>query len=246
MAAVGTGNVRNGIATMTLGTSGVLSVFTDEQPRGYPPIVQIQNTIPNGWIPTVCTMNATSTTTAVQRLFDVDLNLFSSEMESAPVGSEGMVMLPFLNGERMPPLPQAKGAIVGLTLGNFSRQNMVRSSAEAVIYSLRWGYDMLREKGIELQQVRLVGGGSNSKPWRQIVADVLGVEVVAPQNKEAGALGGIIQAMSVSGEGDVRFLCQEHVKLDETKHALPNPENVSRYEDLYGRFLAHRKSLFGI
>lgn len=246
MAAVGTGNVQNGIATVTLGTSGVLSVFTGERPEGYPSMVQIQNTIPNGWIPTVCTMNATSTTAALQQLFEVDLKLFNSEMESAPVGSEGVMMLPFLNGERMPSLPQAKGVISGLTIGNISRRNLIRASAEAVIYGLRWGYDALQEKGIVLNQVRLVGGGSKSKPWRQIVADVLDVEVVGPQNKEAGAFGGIIQAMSVSGEGDVSTLCKDHIRVDEMKHAIPNRESVSEYEKYYRAYLAQRKSIFNL
>ncbi len=246
MAAVGTGNVQKGMATITLGTSGVLSVFTDERPTGYPAIVQIQNTIPNGWIPTVCTMNATSTTSAVQQLFEVDLELFNAEMQSAPVGSEGIVFLPFLNGERMPSLPQAKGVLAGLTVGNFSRRNVIRASAESVIYGLRWGYEILHEKGIALNQVRLVGGGSNSQPWRQIVADVLKVEVVGPKNKEAGALGAIIQAMSVHGEGDISSLCREHIRLDETKHAMPNVENAAAYDEYYHSYLVHRKAVFGI
>ena len=246
MAAVGTGNVQNGIATVTLGTSGVLSVFTDELPEGYPAMVQIQNAIPNGWIPTVCTMNATSTTTAVQKLFEIDLELFNTEMQSAPVGSDGVTLLPFLNGERMPPLPQAKGIILGLTLGNISRRNLIRASAEAVVYGLRWGCEALHKKGVVLHQIRLVGGGSNSRPWRQIVADVLNVEVVSPQNKEAGALGAIIQAMAVSEEGDIRSLCKEHIELDKTKYAVPKSRNVAEYNEHYSSYLAGRKAVFGI
>ena len=246
MAAVGTGNVESGIATVTLGTSGVLSVFTDQAPEGYPSIVQIQNSLPNGWLPTVCTMNATSTTGAVQQLLAMDLTEFDQEMESAAIGSEGIIMFPFFNGERMPPLPHANGLISGLTTSNMSRRNLIRASAEAVVLGLRWGYDLLREKGIELREVRLVGGGSNSRPWRQIVADVLNVEVLVPQSKEAGALGAAIQAMAACGEGEVPALCKRHVRLDERKRGRPVPENVTRYEELYQSYLMQRRVFFGL
>lgn len=244
MAAVGTGNVETGIATMNLGTSGVLSVFTDQKPVGYPEIIQIQNAIPNGWIPTTCTMNAASTTTVVQELLGLDIATFDRDIAASPIGAEGMIMLPFLNGERMPSLPEARGSIYGLTIKNFTRQNCVRSSAEAVAFGLRWGCDLLRSKGISFRQLRLVGGGSNSAPWRQIIADVFDAEIIGIKGKEAGAFGGIIQTMSICKEGSVSELCKKHIALDEKKHTLPNKENVKKYEDIYYSYLDIRKQIY--
>jgi xylulokinase len=244
MAAVGTGNVETGIATMNLGTSGVLSVFTDQKPVGYPEIIQIQNAIPNGWIPTTCTMNAASTTTVVQELFGLDIAAFDTDIAASSIGAEGIIMLPFLNGERMPSLPEARGSIYGLTIKNFTRQNCVRSCAEAVAFSLRWGCDLLRSKGISFHQLRLVGGGSNSAPWRQIIADVFDAEIIGIKGKEAGAFGGIIQAMSICKEGSVSELCKKHITLDEKKHTLPNKENVKKYEDTYYSYLDIRKQIY--
>ncbi|MDR2095107.1 MAG: xylulokinase [Treponema sp.] len=244
MAAVGTGNVESGIATMNLGTSGVVSIFIDQQPEGYPEIVQIQNTIPNGWIPTICTMNATSTTTAIQELFALDLPAFDANMAAAPIGAEGVVIFPFFNGERMPSLPSARGCISGLNLKNFTRANCIRAVAEAIAFSLRWGCDLLRQKGISFHQLRLVGGGSNSAPWRQIIADVFDVGIIGVQGKEAGAFGGVIQAMSVRGEGPVPGICKKHIILNEKKRAAPNKGHVQIYETLYHDYLRLRKELY--
>jgi xylulokinase len=244
MAAVGTGNVQTGIATMNLGTSGVFGVFTDRKPVGYPEIIQIQNSIPNGWITTICTMNSTSTTTAIQELLRVEICEFDAHMAASPLGADGVIMHPFFNGERVPTLPDAKGNISGLTINNFSRQNFIRAAAESVAFGLRWGADLLRGKGISFQQLRLVGGGSNSAPWRQIIADVFDAEIIGVEGKEAGAFGGIIQAMNLCKEGSVPELCAKHVILDYKKHTLPIREHVKEYEKIYGHYLDLRKQLY--
>jgi xylulokinase len=245
MAAVGTGNVEEGIATMNLGTSGVFSVFTGQKPAGYPEIIQIQNSIPDGWIPTICTMNATSTTTVVQELFSLDLNTFDGEMSSSPAGAGGVFMFPFFNGERMPSLPSSRAYIGGLNIENFTRPNIIRAAAESVAFSLRWGYDLLRERGVSFHQLRLVGGGSNSAPWRQIIADVFDAEIVGVQGKEAGAFGGIIQAMGARKEGSIPELCVKHIILNEKKHVLPDKGRVRKYGEIYRQYLKTRIELYG-
>ncbi|GHU14228.1 xylulose kinase [Spirochaetia bacterium] len=244
MAAVGTGNVEPGIATMNLGTSGVLSVFTNQKPEGYPEIIQIQNSIPDGWIPTACTMNAASTTTAMQKLFNLDIAVFDADMAASPIGAEGVRMLPFFNGERFPSLPESRGSIHGLTIKNFTRQNCIRAAAESVAFGLLWGCDLLRGKGLSFSQLRLVGGGSNSVPWRQIIADVFDAEIIGIKGKEAGAFGGIIQAMSICGEGSVPELCAKHIALDDRKHTIPNKENVKKYKEIYKTYMAIRELIY--
>ena len=244
-AAVGTGIVKNGVGTINLGTSGVLSVYTDAAPSRYPSIIQIQNLISNSWIPTVCTMNATSTTTAIQNLFALDLKTFDAKLAAAQPGADGIIMLPFFNGERMPPLPHAKGSITGLTIANITQENIIRAAAESVAFGLRWGYDLLKEKGIRLYQMAVVGGGSNSEPWRQIIADIFQVELVSPENKEAGSLGAVILAMSACGEGDIQTLCEAHVSFSDKK-IIPKKENAARYEDVYNAYLAELKAHYTI
>jgi sugar (pentulose or hexulose) kinase len=83
-------------------------------------------------------MNATSTTTAIQKLFGINIATFDAEMVASPIGAESMIMFPFLNGERMPNLPEAKGSMYGLTMKNFTRRNCIRAAAESVAFGLRW------------------------------------------------------------------------------------------------------------
>jgi len=246
MAACGTGNVREGAATMTLGTSGVLSVFTGTPPAGCPEIVQIQNTLPSGWLPTICIMNATSATTAVQRLFGLDLKTFDAELAAASAGAGGIIMFPFFSGERMPALESESGAVTGLTAQNFSRANLIRACAESVAFALRWGRGLLRERGADFRELRLVGGGSNSAPWRQIIADVFNTGVTGVKGREAGAFGGIIQAMCACGEGDIPSLCEAHIRLDDEKRALPDRDAAAEYDGIYEKYLALRNKLYGV
>ncbi|MDR1788405.1 MAG: xylulokinase [Treponema sp.] len=246
MAAVGAGSVQNGIATVTLGTSGVLSVFTDTPPVGCPGIVQIQNSMPSGWLPTVCSMNATAVTTALQSLFGMDLRRVDAAMAAAPPCAQGVTMFPFFNGERAPALESERGAVTGLAIQNMSPENLIRAGAEAVAYGLRWGRDLLAERGAAFHSLRLVGGGSNSAPWRQIIADVFAAEVTGLRGREAGAFGGVLQAMALCGEGDLPTLCGEHVQCDDTKRALPQASAVSAYEEGYTRYLQLRKKLYGV
>ena len=91
----------------------------------------------------------------------------------------------------------------------------------------------------------IVGGGSNSEPWRQIIADIFQVELVSPENKEAGSLGAVILAMSACGEGDIQSLCQEHVSFSDKK-IVPKKENAAPYEDVYRAYLAARKSYYDL
>jgi len=246
MTAIGTGNVTAGIATLTLGTSGVFSTYIQETPFDYPKIVQMQNAVNKGWLPTVCTMNAASTINAVKELLNIDLKELDDEMDKGEIGSEGIVFLPFLNGERMPALPHSHGSITGLTIKNCTRANLIRASAEAATFGLRWGRDLLGKKGVAVDQLRINGGGSNSAPWRQIIADVFDSEVIGVSTKEAGAFGGAIQAMSISGIGDIVDICEKHVALDYNKQTKPIKKNTVAYQSAYEAYLETRKRLEGV
>ncbi len=246
MAAIGTGNVVNGVGALNLGTSGVLNVYTDSTPVGYPEIVQIQNSATGGWLPTVCTMNATSTSNALQKLFGVNVETLNEDLASAEIGADGITFIPFLNGERMPALPHSRGTILGLTSSNFSRRNLVRAGVESVVFGLRWGCDLLTTRSGSLEQIRIAGGGSNSKIWRQIVANVFDSEVVGTKSEEAGALGAAIQAMSITGLGPIAELCERFVELDWEKRALPVEDQRDAYHAVYQRYLAARAHVEGI
>ncbi len=247
MAALGTGNVDDGCATMSLGTSGVLSIYSSHnEPLKFDPITQIQCAGNGGWLPTVMTMNATSTSTAVQQLFDLSIKEFDQLLSESPSGAEGILMIPYFNGERMPNIPDGNGSISGITLHNLQKRNLIRAACESVIFGLRWGRDLLVKNTAPIKQIRINGGGSNSAPWRQITADIMNTEIVGVNSKESGALGAALQVMWVDGLGNISDLCNEHIALDYKKQAIPNPHMVEVYNSIYDSYIGMRKRVYGI
>lgn len=241
MGAIGTGNIRPGAITMSLGTSGTLYAYA-EQPQVSPqPQVASFCSSSGGWLPLICTMNLTNATGAIQQLLDLDLASFGALVAQAPIGAEGVLMLPFLNGERVPALPNASASLFGMTSDNLTRANLCRAVVEGTSFGLRYGLDLLRASGIECRSIRLIGGGANSPIWRQIVADIMATPLVCPRHSEAAALGAAIQAAwSLAREQgrstSLDELCATCVSLDESCATEPDPERSARYELVYQRY----------
>ncbi|NGH43312.1 xylulokinase, partial [Escherichia coli] len=105
MAAIGSGNIEAGTLTLSLGTSGTLFAWSAAPVAAESDMIAGFCSSTNGWLPLICTMNVTSATTAVQTLLDEDLAGFNGLLAQASPGAGGVEMLPFFNGERVPPLP---------------------------------------------------------------------------------------------------------------------------------------------
>ena len=119
---------------------------------------------------------------------------------------------------------------------------------EGATFGLRYGLDVLKRNGITPSEIRLVGGGSKSKVWRQIVADIFDCPVVCPQVQEAAALGAALQAVWCfsHAKGDnisLKEIADYFVSLDAESAAEPNPENVETYVELFDRYLKLNKQL---
>ena len=241
MGAIGTGNIRPGAITMSLGTSGTLYAYA-EQPQVSPhPQVASFCSSSGGWLPLICTMNLTNATGAIQQLLELDLASFGALVAQAPIGAEGVLMLPFLNGERVPALPNASASLFGMTSDNLTRANLCRAVVEGTSFGLRYGLDLLRASGIESRSIRLIGGGAKSPIWRQIVADIMATPLVCPRHTEAAALGAAIQAAwSLAREQGrdtgLDELCATCVGLDASSETLPDPARSARYERGYQRY----------
>jgi xylulokinase len=157
-------------------------------------------------------------------------------------------MLPFLNGERVPALPHATGSVLGLTMGNLTRANLCRAVVEGTTFGLRHGLDLLHHNGLQSLRISLIGGGSKSAVWRQIVADTLNMPVVCPEQSEAAALGAAIQAAwctsSANGHEDsLADLCERCVRLDPASETWPIAENVAASQLAYERYQRHVATL---
>ena len=244
MGAIGTGNIRAGVVTASLGTSGTLYAFSDA------PVTDTKGEVAgfcdstDHWLPLVCTMNLTLLTEHVRNLFSWDFAALDRAIESVPAGSDGLLMLPYLTGERTPNLPRATGVVHGLTIQNFSPAHLARAATESVTLGLGYGLARFRELGVQPSEIRLTGGGSNSRVWRQICADVFGVPVVCLRSGEGAGLGAAIQAgWTHVGSRGLPDICARIVELDESTRVEPNAKNTSRYADLLCRTAKLRDAL---
>jgi len=251
MAAIGTGNVVPGVVTASLGTSGTVYAFSKE------PVVDECGELAafcssdGNWLPLACTMNVTVATEAIRDLLSLDLATLNAKAEAAPIGANGLLLLPYFNGERTPPLPHARATLHGLTSTNVTSENLTRSFVEGATFGLRYALDVLRRNGITPTEIRLVGGGSRSAIWRHIVASVFGCPVICPLNPEAGALGSAIQAMWCYMEQNgnhvsLKTLTDYCVHLDSSTRVEPEPEAIERYSQLYGDYLRLNDALKGV
>ncbi len=216
--AVGVGAVRPGIVGLTLGTSGVVFASTDScliEPEGR--LHAFCHALPNRWHLMGVMLSAAGSlqwyrdSLAPQVSFDE----LMSEAAEAPAGCEGLIFLPYLSGERTPYAdPLARGAWVGLTLRH-NRGYLTRSVLEGVAFGLKDGFSLIRGAGLgRIEQVRVSGGGAKSKLWRQILADVLGSELVTVNTTEGAAYGAAILAgVAVGTWRDVDTACAEVIRV---------------------------------
>jgi len=241
MGALGTGNVAAGRATLGLGTSGVLNLHAEKLAQSVDPSIYVFCGLDGAWLPTIATMNATSTTTLLQQLFDVEIAEVENLIAWASPGAGGVRMFPYFSGERIPALPRARGVMKDLSADNMTRANLMRAGAESVAFGLKWGYELLVQSFARAEQFRLTGGGANSGAWRQILADVFDTEVIRVKCDEGGAYAAALLALTVhqraKGASVTLYdVCERYVELDETRAAQPRPDVVALYKELFAAF----------
>lgn len=196
-AALGIG-LRRGDVAISLGTSGTVFALSSHPTADASGLVAGFADATGNFLPLVCTLNCTKVTDAFARLLSVDHRAFDQLVLQAPPGSGGLVLVPYLDGERTPNRPDATGVLSGVR-SDVSREQIARSAVEGVVCGLLDGFDALSNAGVETSEGRimLVGGGARSAAYRRVVADLLGRPVVVPDQQEHVATGGCIQAAAV-------------------------------------------------
>ena len=127
----------------------------------------------------------------------VDHDELSRLALSADAGADGLTLVPYFEGERTPNLPDATASLTGMTLASTTRRNLARAAVEGMLSGLRAGLDAIRDRGVPVERVLLIGGGAQSEAVRFIAPDVFGVPVEVPAAGEYVALGAARQAASV-------------------------------------------------
>lgn len=240
MGAIGTGNVRPGICTLSLGTSGTIYTYFPE------PFIDPEGEIAafcdstGGWLPLLCTMNVTNTTESFKALFKISNEQLEEWVSKAPPGAEDLLFLPFIDGERFPVFPYGRGVIFGLDRRTFKASHIARSIMEGTILNLGYGFQRMKSLGMRPDQIRATGGGSRSRIWLQIVANIFQIPVVTLEEKEGAAFGAAVQSIwnYLLERGEKVSIEELSVRLikKEGKPVDPQPETFSVYEHLQERF----------
>ena len=261
MGAIGTGNVREGVVTVSLGTSGTIYALSGSpviDPRGE---VAAFCDSTGRWLPLVCTMNVTVATEMVRERFGLSHEELTAAAAGTPAGNDGLMLLPFFEGERTPNVPDGTGVYFGLREQTFSIGHFARAAMEGTTLGLNYGLNRLRELGLAPGEIRATGGGARNPVWRQIMADVFDTEVVGLVSEEGAALGAALQALwacqSADGhETSIESIAARYVRLDESTRTRPDRERVELYRrmqqlhdqlagGLGSAFSAHRRLIGG-
>jgi xylulokinase len=250
---VGNGIVERGIVSATIGSSGVVFAYTDAphlDPAGR--VHTFCHAVPNRWHVMGVTQGAGLSLRWFRDNFGQDViaqartaavdpyDILVREAESAPPGSEGLLYLPYLMGERTPHLdPLARGVFFGLT-ARHNRSHMIRAILEGVAFSLRDSLEIFKDMGVPAQQIRASGGGGRSLLWRRIQADIFNRPMVTINATEGSAYGAaLLAAVGTGGFASVEEACRSCIRVVE--RCEPDPVRAAMYEEYYSIY----RSLYG-
>jgi xylulokinase len=192
-AALGLG-AEPGDVVVSLGTSGTVFAVTETPTADATGLVAGFADATGRFLPLVCTLNAARVLTATADLLGTDLAGLDRLALSAEPGAGGLVLLPYLDGERTPDLPDATGSLHGMTRASMTAANVARAAVEGMLCGLADGLQALVDQGVQVQRALLVGGAARSTAVRAIAPSVLGAPVVVPEPAEYVALGAARQA----------------------------------------------------
>jgi xylulokinase len=241
--AVGVGVVRPGTIAVTLGTSGVVFAATESpliEPAGR--LHAFCHAVAGRWHLMGVMLSAAGSLQWYHDKFARERSFAELVAEAAniPAGSEGLLFLPYLSGERTPhPDPLARGAWIGLT-GRHGPAHLTRSILEGVAFGLKDIFCLMKDAGLaSVEQIRLSGGGAKSSLWRQILADVFAAELVTVNTTEGAAFGAALLAGVGAGVWpDADEACAKTVFVSES--IVPNTHAVGTYREMY----EHYESLY--
>ncbi|MFI0463437.1 xylulokinase [Saccharopolyspora sp. 5N102] len=187
-------DVRPGDVVVSLGTSG--TVFARADRPSADPSGQIAGfaDATGGFLPLVCTLNAARVLTATAAMLGVEMAEFDDLARRAEPGAGGLALLPYLDGERTPFLPDAAGTLTGLRRENMTPENLARAAVEGMLCGLAAGVDALRAEGVEVGRVLLIGGAAQSRAVQVAAPLIFGVPVTVPAPAEYVARGAARQA----------------------------------------------------
>jgi xylulokinase len=173
----------------------------------------------------------------VRNDFKMSHEQFSVAASRAPAGSDGLILLPYLEGERTPNVPDGTGVYFGVNNRTFTGAHFARAAMEGVTLGMNYGLRRLAQLGVHPTQIRATGGGARSKVWRQIMADIFDTEVVTLKVGEGAAYGAALQALWCwrlqQGEKvSIAEITDEFVEINKSETATPDRESAEIYAEV--------------
>lgn len=191
-----------GDVAVSLGTSGVVSAISSAPIADGTGLVTGFADATGSYLPLAVTLNASRVLDTACRMLGVDHPGLSALALSAPAGADGLVHIPYLEGERTPNKPLSTGALHGMRMANTTPAHVARAAVEGMLCSLADGIDAMRAVGVPVERVFLIGGGAQSEAVRAIIPSIMGVDVQVPTPGEYVADGAARQAAWVLSGSD--------------------------------------------
>ncbi|MFI6675518.1 FGGY family carbohydrate kinase [Kribbella sp. NPDC050470] len=186
-------DLQPGDVAVSLGTSGTAFARSADPTADASGLVAGFADATGGYLPLVCTLNAARVLSATAELLGMDLETFNDAALTSS-GTDGLVLLPYLDGERTPDLPHSTGLIYGLTRATAKPATMARAAVEGLLCGLADAVDALRAQGLPVRRILLLGGAARSRAVQALAPALLGAEVILPEPAEYVALGAARQA----------------------------------------------------
>lgn len=186
-----------GDVVVSLGTSGTVFAVSDTPTNDSSGTIAGFASASGEFLPLVCTLNAARVLDSMAKLLSVDHAELGNLALAAKPGADGIVLIPYFEGERTPNLPDAKASIHGMTLSNSTRENIARATIEGMLCGLAAGLAALQRSGVETNRVIMVGGAAANAAVQQIAGEVFGTQITVPAPGEYVANGAARQAASL-------------------------------------------------
>jgi xylulokinase len=237
----GAGSVAPGDGTVKLATAGTISIVT-ETPHIHPTLINYPLAVPGLWYVITGTNSCASAHRWLRDRFFMNGDMTGSaafaEMDrlagTVPPGADGLLFHPYLQGERAPYWdPLLRADFVGMTFRH-ERAHFVRALYEGIAFSLREVLDQFRAQDMNVARARIIGGGAKSAIWRQIVADILGIDILLPKITDASFGAALLAGVGVGVFADERSAAQSCTEIIDT--ARPDPQRAAFYTELFGLY----------
>src|SRR5690625_5262355 len=241
--AIGSGVLEEGKTLASTGTSGVVLSYEANGDKGFGGKVHYFNhAAPDVFYTMGVTLAAGYSLSWFKDIFAKEINFdeLLIDVDSVPLGSNGLVFTPYIVGERTPHVDAAiRGSFIGMDASH-ERKHFARSVLEGITFSLNESVEIFRENGKTINTVVSIGGGAKNESWLQMQADIFNAEIVKLDNEQGPGMGAAMLAAYGCGWFSSLKECADEF-LEEGKIYQPIPENVEKYKGLFAIY----KDIYG-